>query len=301
MAGMALTLALSGCASDGSVDPGKVQTTTQSVELGQATSVKAVVSASTVTDVTLRDGADPLLDAQFTFNQLLKPNLSYSADNGLGNLEISQPDRQNLDSGKLKNEWDLRFGSSAPVDLATDITSGNTRIDVSSLQLSSLTCHTSSGNLNASIRGTQEQLNSIDLTSTSGSVQVEVNGTFSSLSNLTLHNSSGNMDLATSGGFHQLANLQIENTSGNVTVDLGGSFDHDLRSSIRTASGNVTVHLPTGVGLRVTASVSSGHITANGLHLDGNAYVNDTFGSSAVTLQFDVHVTSGNIVLSVGG
>ncbi len=294
-------ITVTGCGNDGLTHPGDVQTTGQELELGNAAAVRATIRAMTSGDVAIHDGADHLLSAQFTYNKLLKPDVSYIVDGTLGTLDISQPEQQNLTSRELDNEWDLRFGTSAPLDLSTHVTSGDTKIDISTSQLTSLNCNTVSGNTSASIGGNQAHLHRIDMKSTSGTVHLDVNGTFPSLDSLALSNSSGNMDVSISGDFQSLSNLQIKNISGNVNLNLGGSFSHNIESSIQTSSGNAHVHLPANVGVQVTASVSSGTITANGLHLEGGSYVNDVFGTSAVTLLIDVHVTSGNVELSVGG
>ncbi len=128
-----------------------------------------------------------------------------------------------------------------------------------------------------------------------------MSGSFPALQSLSLDDSSGKINLVTSGSFQALSSLQIKDTSGSVTIDLGGSWGHDLASTIRTSSGSVTIKLPSDVGVRVTASVSSGNVTANGLHVVDGAYVNGAYGTSPVTLSFDIRVTSGNITLSVGG
>ena len=298
---IAVTLLLGGCVTSSGADPGKVQTTEQTVELGAAGTVRAELDAKTGADLIIRDGGSSLLDTKLTYNESLKPDVSYTVSETLGMLTIVQPASQNLNSRKLDNEWDLRFGPVVPVDLTVNVTSGNTRLDVAQLRLSTLNVDTSSGSLNASIRGNQEELKSIDVSTTSGAIGLTLNGRFTSLQTLSLSESSGNISLATSGNFAALSSLQIKDTSGNTTLDLAGSWGHDLESTIRTSSGNVTIKLPSNVGVRVMTSVSSGNVAATGLHLEDGAYVNDAYGTSPVTLTFDIKVTSGNITLSLGG
>ncbi len=82
---MVIGLALSGCDVYNSTDPGNVHTSQQTVELGSATSVKADIRASTDADLTIHDGADAVLNAHFTYNELLKPDVSYSVESRSGN------------------------------------------------------------------------------------------------------------------------------------------------------------------------------------------------------------------------
>ena len=294
-------LLIGGCVISSGIDPGNVQTNEQTIELGQATSVNATIDARTGAVVTIRDGASSLLNAKLRYNEMLKPDVTYAVDGSAGTLDISQPASENLKSRDLDNVWDLQFGADAPIDLKTNVTSGDTKIDLSTLRLSSLKSGASSGNVAASIGGNQEALTSIDLSTTSGSVGLDLSGSFPELQTLSLGDSSGKISLVTSGSFQALSSLQIKDTSGSITIVLGGSWGNDLSSTIRTSSGSVSIKLPNDVGVRVTASVSSGNITANGLHLADGAYVNDAYGTSPVTLTFDIKVSSGNITLSVGG
>ncbi len=298
---IAVTFLLGGCVTMSSgADPGPVQSTNLSVDLGQATSVTATIDARTDADLTIHDGASALLNAGLTYNESLKPDLSYNVDGVSGALKIIQPSRQNLDSRKLDNKWDLQFGTEAPIDVSATVSSGNTTLDLTQVQLTALNVDTSSGNLEASVGGNQTVLKSVDVSTASGTIGLNLDGEFAALQSLSLSESSGDIDVIAAGDFAALSNLQIKDTSGNTTLDLGGSWGRNLDATIRTSSGNVTVKLPSNVGIRVTTSVSSGHVTATGLHLENGAYVNDAYGTSPVTLSFDIHVTSGNITLRVG-
>jgi len=295
-------LLIGGCVTYSSgADPGPVQKTQQTIELGQATSVKATIDARTDADLTIHDGASTLLNADFTYNESLKPDVSYNVDSAVGTLSIIQPARQNLDSRKLNNKWDLQFGTDVPLDLSARISSGNTTLDLSQVQLTALNVDTSSGNLGASVGGNQASLTSVDVSTASGTIGLNLNGEFPMLQTISLNESSGNIDLITSGTFASLSSLTVKSSSGNSTLDLSGTWSHDLASTIRTSSGNVIVKLPSNVGVRITTSVSSGNVNATGLHLTDGAYVNDAYGTAPVTLTFDIRVSSGNITLLGGG
>ncbi len=297
---LAAGLALSGCNVNNDTNPGSVHTSQQTVDLGSATSVKANISASTDADLTIHDGADALLNAQITYNELLKPDVSYAVEGNLGTLQITQPSLRNLVPRKLNNVWDLQFGTDTPLDLTTNVASGNSKINLSTLRLASFNADTSSGNTDTTIAGTQTLLKSVVMKSSSGSIGLNLDGSFPLLDSVGLTESSGNVHVTLNGDFATLASLQLKNSSGNTVIDVSGNLTHDLTSTVKTSSGNVTVNLPSNVGVRVTAKVSSGNVTASGLHLENGAYVNDAYGSSAVTLSFDIQVSSGNVNLSVG-
>ncbi len=146
-----IMLLIGGCVISSGIDPGRVQTSEQTIELGQARTVNATIDARTGAVVTIRDGASSLLNARFRYNEKLKPDVTYTVDGSAGKLDISQPASENLTSRDLDNVWDLQFGADAPIDLNTNVTSGNTNIDLSTQRLSSLNSDASSGNVAASI------------------------------------------------------------------------------------------------------------------------------------------------------
>ena len=71
-------------------------------------------------------------------------------------------------------------------------------------------------------------------------------------------------------------------------VDLTGNYGPDLAANIEGGVGEATVRLPGEVGVRVDAEGGFVEINTDGLHSEGEAYVNDAFGDSDVTL--DVHI-----------
>jgi hypothetical protein len=59
------------------------------------------------------------------------------------------------------------------------------------------------------------------------------------------------------------------------------------------------VQLPSEIGVRVNAEGGLGQINAEGLQREGDAYVNDAYGDSDVTLDVDVRGGVGQINLEV--
>jgi hypothetical protein len=71
-------------------------------------------------------------------------------------------------------------------------------------------------------------------------------------------------------------------------VDLTGAYEQDLTATIEGGVGEATVRLPSEVGVRVSAEGGLDEINAEGLQREGEAYVNDAYGDSDITLDVDV-------------
>ena len=96
-----------------------------------------------------------------------------------------------------------------------------------------------------------------------------------------------------------LAGLKLQMGAGKTTVDLTGDYAQSFNSSIQGGVGEATVELPSGVGVKAKAQGGLGNIDAEGLERVGDAYVNDAYGESDVTLNVDVQGGVGEINLEV--
>ena len=96
-----------------------------------------------------------------------------------------------------------------------------------------------------------------------------------------------------------LTGLSLDVGAGSTTVDLTGDWERDLSAVVRGGAGEVTVLLPSQVGVRVNAGTGLGRVNADGLRREGNAYVNDAYGDSDVSLKVDVEGGVGQINLKV--
>lgn len=105
------------------------------------------------------------------------------------------------------------------------------------------------------------------------------------------------MDLA---GASSLTRLDIGIGAGNVTVDLSGDWQVDLDAEIKGGVGRATLRLPREVGVRVDVEGGLGKVNASGLQEEGDAYVNDAYGKSEVTLRIDIKAGIGTVDLELG-
>jgi len=92
-----------------------------------------------------------------------------------------------------------------------------------------------------------------------------------------------------------LAALDLSMGAGENTVDLTGNYGRDLAANIEGGVGEATVRLPGEVGVRVDAEGGLVEINTEGLLREGEAYVNDAFGDSEVTLDIDIRGGVGQI------
>lgn len=135
----AILLAIHGCGlTPGSVEVGPLQTESQSVELGDAESVRVEIEMG-AGELEVAGGADELMEADFTYNVAeLKPEVVYSGDT----LTIQQPDVEGIASlGDLdgyRYEWDLRLNDDVHMDLSIGLGAGTMDLRLSGLSLTAL-------------------------------------------------------------------------------------------------------------------------------------------------------------------
>lgn len=97
-----------------------------------------------------------------------------------------------------------------------------------------------------------------------------------------------------------LNKLDVEMGAGDLTVDLTGDWKKNLDVTVQGGAGRATIRLPRNVGVRAHARGAMGAINVRGLRREGDAYVNDAYGSSGVTLRVDIEGGVGEINLETG-
>jgi hypothetical protein len=116
---------------------------------------------------------------------------------------------------------------------------------------------------------------------------------------MTVNMGAGRATLTLSG--LALSRLELNMGAGETTVDLTGDWKKDLSAQIHGGVGRATIRLPRDVGVHVVAQGGLGAINASAFHKQGDAYVNDPYGKSPVTLQIEVEGGVGEINLELGG
>ena len=115
---------------------------------------------------------------------------------------------------------------------------------------------------------------------------------------LVVHLGAGKTDLAL--GTLSLHEVEVNMGVGETVVDLTGDWTHDVKASIHGGIGKATVRLPRDVGVKVYAQGGIGEIRRGELLTRGDAYVNDVYGKSPVTVLVDVKGGIGEINLELG-
>ena len=116
---------------------------------------------------------------------------------------------------------------------------------------------------------------------------------------ITVNMGAGRANLTLAG--LSLSRLELNMGAGETTVDLTGNWKNDFSGQIHGGAGKATIRLPRDVGVHVVAHGGLGAINANGFLKQGEAYVNDQYGKSPVTLRIEVEGGVGEIDLELGG
>jgi hypothetical protein len=254
---------------------GELRTERRSVELEGAESVSTDLSMN-VGNMVVEGGAQNLLDATFDYNvPEWKPEVSYGGLGGEKELTISQPDVSGPTFGSVRNDWKILLNEEVPMELSASNSSGDGEFDLERTSLRSFSVEASSGDIAADVGGEQPLLEELTVDSSSGDVGLDLTGVYSSP-----------------------VGLEVDLSSGDLTMDLsGGSWEENLEGDVSLSSGTATITLPRDVGVYVEAETSSGDVNASGFRLDGDAYVNGSYGESDVTLNLSVESSSGDVNL----
>ena len=163
-------LLLAGCSSP--VRVGALQTESQSVEQGDAKSVRVEIAMG-AGNLTVTGGAEKLLEADFTYNVAkLKPVVKYTDDT----LVVRQPDTSGLpdlrDITDFRNEWGLRLSDAVPMDLSVDLGGGVGDLQLAGLSLTGLDISLGAGEYTIDLSG--DGARDLDVTIETGAANVIV-------------------------------------------------------------------------------------------------------------------------------
>lgn len=127
-------------------DHANAQHTAQSVELQGAKAVNVHVQMP-AGHLRLDGGGSKLLDADFRYDGWQgQPQVNYSVTDGQGDLEITQ-NGNSSHFGNSYNEWRLKFGGTAPIDMKLDMGAGQAWMRPDGLTLSELNIQMGAGQL----------------------------------------------------------------------------------------------------------------------------------------------------------
>jgi hypothetical protein len=150
--GCVLALTVSGCE-----DMGDLTTSTQSVEAAGAESVEVNLKMG-AGEMRVSGGAQALMEAEFTYRSRRRPpEVDYYVSGGRGVLTVRHRRSGGPFFGSSKNEWDVRLNGRIPLKLEVDLGAGESRLDLSELDLRALTIDMGVGEMKLDLRGRYAQ------------------------------------------------------------------------------------------------------------------------------------------------
>jgi hypothetical protein len=214
-------LLLTSCGSQARI--GALQTESQSVELGDAKSVRVeIVMGAGNLDVT--SGADKLMQANFTYNVAkLKPEVRYTA----GTLIVQQPKVSGLPVLQgitdYRNEWDLRLSDGVPMDLRVDLGAGASNLKLAGLSLTGLNVSLGAGEYMIDLSG--DWPHDLDVSIDGGAADLTVR-------------------------LPKDVGVRVEVDRGPAVIDASGlTQDGDVYTNVAYGVSNVTLHINMTAGI----------------------------------------------------
>ena len=255
---------------------GETQTLSEDVALEGAESVVARLESRSA-EIDVAGGADDLLEAEFRFNvEQLEPVVEYDVSGSTGTLEVRESRTGSIFSlGDVINEWELRLGADAPIDLFVGSSSGHVELDLEDVDVEALEIDTSSGD-----------------------AWIGVDGDHPSLTSVKADTSSGEVIARLKGSYERLSEVRVGTSSGDVEVDFAGTFQESIDVNVDTSSGDVIIVIPGDASARVTVETSSGDVSADGFVLRGDEYSLDG-PSAGPTFEIEVDTSSGDVTLMI--
>jgi hypothetical protein len=148
ISGCILALAFAGCE-----DIGDLTTESKTVEAAGAESAEVNLKMG-AGELRVSGGARALLEAEFTYRSRRRPpEVDYHVAAGRGVLTVRNPRSGGPHFGSSKNEWDVRLNGGIPIKLEIDLGAGESRLDLSELDLRALTIDMGVGEMRLDLRG----------------------------------------------------------------------------------------------------------------------------------------------------
>jgi len=146
---------------------------TQAVELQGAKSVTANLEMG-AGELKLSGGSSKLLDADFRYDESFgKPSVEYHVSGDRGMLDVMQQ-QEHAAFGARDNDWDLRLGGSAPIDLKLNMGAGQGDLRLNGLNVSSMEINMGAGELHLDFTGVRTNTLQADIQGGVGSATIRL-------------------------------------------------------------------------------------------------------------------------------
>lgn len=240
-----------GCAIDGAIfvpaQTGELRRELQTVELGEAREVRAVIRMG-AGDLQIDSGTGSLLEAEFVYDvDEWKPEVTYEVDDGSGRLIVRQPSTdQIMTSSQARYSWDLTFNESTPLDLRIDCGAGKSEIDISDMGLTRLDMRLGVGDAVIDVAD-NPNLTRVDLQLGAGEVEINLNGEWQQDATIDIQGGIGRSRLQ----LPKDVGVIVRVTKGIGDVDVSGLFrrgDTYVNAAYDEAEVVLDITVRTGIG-----------------------------------------------------
>ena len=89
--------------------------------------------------------------------------------------------------------------------------------------------------------------------------------------------------------------LHVDMSVGEVEIDLSGEWKNDLYAKIKGGVGELSLKVPSNVGVQIKIKGILGEVNIDGFEKRKGFYINDAFGKTEQTLNFDIKGGIGEI------
>ncbi|NWJ49173.1 MAG: DUF4097 family beta strand repeat protein [Chloroflexi bacterium] len=223
-------------------------------------------------EIQLQGNSDTGLMGQLDYNI---PQLKPQTD-GIGSpsLKIHQNiSGSKLPSNGLVNRWNLQFGGKEGLDFSAAIGNGSVIANTGNAQLSNFYAKVLNGSVDLNLEQPQTSLKQLSVEVGTGSI---------SMKGLANTNSPA---------------MNIKVGSGKITLDFSTGLNATYYAVAGVGNGDITFVVPSGLGIKVTATITTGNFSAPGFNRIGNQtiYTNAEYAKGGNVLNLDLRVSNGNI------
>lgn len=136
---------------------GDLTTDSKTVEAAGAESAEVNLKMG-AGELRVSGGAQALMEAEFTYRTSRRsPEVDYHVSGGRGVLTVRPRRSGGPHFGSSKNQWDIRLNSRIPINLDVNLGAGESRFDLSEIDLRSLTIDMGVGEMKLDLRGRYDQ------------------------------------------------------------------------------------------------------------------------------------------------
>lgn len=151
VAGLLFSLWSTGCGGLGA-DPGPTQMSSEEVDAGKAETVRAEIRMDGG-ELHIQGSGPKLMSGSFRYSEKVgRPIVRYEVTGSRGRLNVESP-KQGTSFRNKVNEWTLRLGSEAPLEINVNLGGGTGDLDLSRLPLQSAEVNIGAGEMQLNVAG----------------------------------------------------------------------------------------------------------------------------------------------------